>query len=287
MLRIASRLFLCAFVLSAVAYGEAATTFYGTTQAHPTFNHPEDFTTLSGDFTRYDMQPFRVNEDAHCFIISTQEGDDFDGMIFLYRNSFNAASPLSSLIAFDDDDDDTYFVGTSRIESIQLFAANDYFLVTAGFASDDFGTFSNTITCDEPATRVLVGYGQFGNNQSSDYDGRYAQLLEGRFEVSVTGHNFQGVPFVGKSVPLASNDSAIFYFFQPANFELLVKVADGCGFNNNYWVFYAATTNVDFYLTITDTFLPGPFNSVIYHNPLGTQLATSIADIEAFPTCNI
>ncbi len=286
MIRTATRLFLCAFVFSAVAYGEAGTTFYGTNQAHPTFNHPDSFVSLSGDFTRYDVQPFRVNSNSSCFITSVQEGDDFDGYIFLYRNSFDPSFPLSNLIGINDDAD-PFGVGTSRIESLPVLFTNDYFLVTAGYDSFDIGTFSNTITCEEPATRVLVGYGPFGNNQASDYDGRYAQLLEGRFEVSVTGHNFAFVPFVGKSVPLASNDSAIFTFFQPANFELLVKIVNGCSLNNRYWVFYAATTNVDFYLTVTDTFLPGPFNSVIYHNPLGTQLATSVADSDAFPTCNI
>jgi len=285
MVCIASRLFLCAFVLSAVVYGEAATTFYGTTQAHPIFNHPSSLSTLSDDFTRFDFQPFRVNQDAHCFFQSVQDTPGFDGMLFLYRNGFNSAAPLSNLIALDDDDNDTYGEGTTRIDSIQLFAANDYFLVTAGFENPDFGTFTNTITCDEPATRVLVGYGQFGDNSAAAYDGRYAQLLNGRFEVSVTGFNFASTPFVAKTVPLASNDSAIFYFFTAANFELLVKVVNGCALNSRYWVYYAATTNVDFTLKVTDTFIPGPFNYITYHNPLGTQLATSVADSDAFATC--
>ena len=287
MIRTATRLFLCAFVLSAVAYGEAGTSFYGSNQGQPTFNHPYDFITLSGDFTRYDVQPFRVNSNSDCFITSVQEGDDFDGMIFLYRNGFNPSFPLLNLVALNDDDGDTYGVGTSRIESLPVLAANDYFLVTAGYNSLDIGTFLNTITCEEPATRVLVGYGVFGDNQASAYDGRYAQLLEGRFEVSVTGRNFALVPFVGKSVPLASNDSAVFYFFQPANFELLVKIVDGCSLNNRFWVFYAATTNVEFTLKVTDTFLPGPFNYITYTNPLGTQDYTSVADSDALPTCNV
>ncbi len=58
---------------------------------------------------------------------------------------------------------------------------------------------------------------------------------------------------------MASNDSAIFYFFQPANFELLVKIVDGCGSNNRFWVFYAATTNVEFTLRVSRTpSSPGP-----------------------------
>ncbi len=285
MTRIASRLFLVVFVLSAAVYGEAGTSFYGTNQAHPTFNHPESTTTLSGAFTRYDVQPFRVNQNASCFIQSVQEGGTFDGMIFLYAGSFNPASPLTNLVAVNDDDDDAFGIGTSRIPSRAFTFTNDYFLVTAGYNTDDIGTFTNTITCNQ-ATRVLVGYGDFGDDQASDYDGRYAQLLNGRFEVSVTGFNFSAVPFVGKTAPLASNDSAVFYFFQPANFELLIKVVDACGFNDRFWVFYAATTNVEFTVKVTDTFLQGPNNFIEYDNPLGTQLATSVADSDAFDTCN-
>ena len=42
-------------------------------------------------------------------------------------------------------------------------------------------------------------------------------------------------------------------FFNAANPEVLIKVLDGCGFNNHYWVFYAATTSVGFDLTVRDT----------------------------------
>ena len=108
----------------------------------------------------------------------------------------------------------------------------------------------------------------------TDYDGRSAQLLGGRFEVSVVGNNYALDPFVGRTVPLASNDSALFWFFQPANFELLVKIVDGCSLNNRFWVFYAATTNVEFTLTVVDTFADPGANTRTYHNPLGTNDAT-------------
>ena len=58
---------------------------------------------------------------------------------------------------------------------------------------------------------------------------------------------------------------------------------NGCGLNARFWVFYAATTNVDFYLFVDDTFDFAP--GIYYHNPLGTQLATSVADTDAFATC--
>lgn len=280
--RIAFRILLCSVAVTSVAYADAATTFYGTTAGQPYFDRPADFDNLSGVVTRYQVQPFVVNGNASCIIQSIQEAD-FDGMIFLYRNSFNPANPLANLVALDDDGPD-YGEGTSRINSRSFLFNDDYFLVTAGFYAAGSGTFSNQVSCAEPATRVLVGYGIFGTNQGSDYDGRRAQLLGGRFEVSVTGFNFASTPFIGRTVPLASNDSAVFYFFQPANFELLVKMVNGCGLNDRYWVYYAATTNVDFTLTVVDTFFDPPFVKT-YHNPLGTQQRTSVADSNAFANC--
>lgn len=283
MIRIAARLFLCAFVLSAVAYGDAGTTFYGTNQGQPTFNRPSGLGSLSGQVVRYHVQPFFPNANANCIIHSIQEGG-FDGYILLYRNGFNPASPLTNLVALDDDGP-TYGIGESQIDARAYLFADNYYLVTTAFSAGNIGTFSNTVDCDDPATRVVVGDGVFGSGTVADYDGRRAQLLGGRFEVSVVGNDFSFVPFVGRTAPLASNDSAIFWFFQPANFELLVKIVNGCGLNGRYWVFYAATTNVDFYLTVTDTFASPPFNTKVYHNPLGTQLATSVADSNAFATC--
>ena len=278
MIRIASRLFLLAFVLSAVAYGEAATTFYGSTAGQPFFNRPDDLTTLSGVSVRYSVQPFYPNADTNCYIQSIQESG-YEGMIFLYRNGFNPASPLANLIAYHDDGP-VFGRGESRIESRPMLFEDNYYLVTTGYFAGTSGTFSNMVACEEPATRVIVADGSLG---TGNYDGRAAELLGGRFKVWVTGNDFAFVPFVGRTVPLASTDSAIFYFFQPANFELLVKMVDACGFNGRFWVFYAATTNVDFYLYVDDTFDLNP--PIYYHNPLGTQLRTSVADSNAFATC--
>ncbi len=280
MIRTTPRLFLCTFVLSAALYADAATTFYGTTSGHPVFNRPDSLTTLSGVLTRYSVQPFFPNDDSSCTIESIQESD-FDGMIFLYERNFDPASPLDNLM--DLSDDSIYGVGSSRIDPVDLLFSDNYFLVTAGFDGLDVGTFSSQIFCDAPTTRVLAGDDVFGDDTVADYDGRIAELLGGRFQVSVTGFDFAFTPFIGRTVPLASTDSAIFWFFQPANFELLVKMVDGCSFNNRYWVYYAATTNVDFTLTVDDTFDFDP--PIHYHNPLGTTLFTAVTDSSAFATC--
>ncbi len=76
-------------------------------------------------------------------------------------------------------------------------------------------------------------------------------------------------------------DSGLFWFFRPSNIEVLVKVLDGCGVNDHYWVFLAATTNVGYELRVTDT-LSG--ESVSYDNTLGT-FAEPQLDTAAFETC--
>jgi len=62
---------------------------------------------------------------------------------------------------------------------------------------------------------------------------------------------------------------------------MLLKVLNACGFNQRYWVFYAATTNVEFTLTVTDT-QSGKVK--VYFNPLDSP-AAPIQDVSAFATC--
>ncbi|MEM1202065.1 MAG: fibronectin type III domain-containing protein [Acidobacteriota bacterium] len=106
-------------------------------------------------------------------------------------------------------------------------------------------------------------------------------LNNGRFKVEVDFRDFSGVRDSGQVVPLGSDDSGLFWFFEADNWEMLVKVLDGCGVNERYWVFAAATTNVEYTLTVTDT-----DNGSVreFFNPLGTA-APAITDIDVFSTC--
>jgi len=87
----------------------------------------------------------------------------------------------------------------------------------------------------------------------------------------------------GSTVPLASApDSGLFYFFSPTNIEMLIKVLNACTFKPpNYWVFFAATTNVELTLTVTDS-QTGKVK--VYFNPLNTA-APPVQDVSAFATC--
>jgi hypothetical protein len=56
----------------------------------------------------------------------------------------------------------------------------------------------------------------------------------------------------GTAVPLTP-DSGYFWFFNPANVELAIKVLDGRPVNGHFWVFYGALSNVEYTITVTDT----------------------------------
>ncbi len=106
-------------------------------------------------------------------------------------------------------------------------------------------------------------------------------LNDGRFRVEVRWRIFTGLTGSGQVVPGTSTDSGLFWFFHPDNWELLVKVLDGCGFNRHYWVFSAATTDVEYTLRVTDT-VTGEMQE--YFNPLGVA-APAITDTFAFSGC--
>jgi hypothetical protein len=98
--------------------------------------------------------------------------------------------------------------------------------------------------------------------------------------VRVNWENFTGGTGAGFAVP-NTPDSGFFYFFNPNNLELLVKMVRGCGTNfNAYWFFYAAASNVGLEYEVLDTTA-----CVVktYSNPVGNF--ASFGDINALATC--
>ena len=107
-----------------------------------------------------------------------------------------------------------------------------------------------------------------------------------RYKVTVDYSTSQGGGFAGKgtAVPLSSlgvTAGGLFYFFNPSNPEMLIKVLDGCASNHHHWIFYAATTNVALTTTVTDT-VTGVTRT--YANADG-EAAAPVEDITAF-SCN-
>ncbi|MCP3962092.1 MAG: PKD domain-containing protein [bacterium] len=111
-------------------------------------------------------------------------------------------------------------------------------------------------------------------------DGNRLCLNDGRFRAEVTWRDFEDRTGSG-TVVTSTDDSGLYWFFSSNNWELLLKVLDGCALNDRYWVFSAATTNVEYTLRVTDT-QTGEARE--YRNPLGTA-AAAVTDTEAFASC--
>lgn len=102
-----------------------------------------------------------------------------------------------------------------------------------------------------------------------------------RFAVEVAWQDGNGGTGPGRPTAAVSADSAVFWFFAPDNWELLVKVIDGCAVNGRYWVFESAMTDVRYTLTVTDTRTGAVAR---YANP-GGENARPILDTAAFGGC--
>jgi hypothetical protein len=106
-------------------------------------------------------------------------------------------------------------------------------------------------------------------------------LRQGRFKAEAAWRDFDGNSGSARAATPASDGSGLFWFFSPQNWELLVKVIDACTLNDRFWVYAAATTNVAYTLTVTDT-VSG--RTARYENPLGRR-SPAVTDISAFDTC--
>ncbi|MCP3961008.1 MAG: PQQ-dependent sugar dehydrogenase [bacterium] len=105
-------------------------------------------------------------------------------------------------------------------------------------------------------------------------------LNDNRFKVEV---DWETSTETGRAqvVPGGTDDSSNLWFFSPSNWEMLIKVLDGCAINEHFWVFFAATTDVGLTVTVTDT-QEGQVR--VYTNPLD-QPANAVTDASAFATC--
>jgi hypothetical protein len=106
-------------------------------------------------------------------------------------------------------------------------------------------------------------------------------LNQGRFQVEVRWQDFQGHTGPARVAPASTPDSGVLSFFNPDNWEMLVKVLDGCSVNDHSWVFFAAATNVGLTIDVTDTQTGATKR---YGNALGHP-ANAITDTTAFATC--
>jgi photosystem II stability/assembly factor-like uncharacterized protein len=101
--------------------------------------------------------------------------------------------------------------------------------------------------------------------------------LQGRFSVEVQWRAPEGELTSARGSDADFEADNAFWFFEPANVDLVVKLVDGRGTNGKFWIFYGSMTTMEFILTVTDT-QTGVVRT--YYNAPG-QLASG-ADTSAF-----
>ena len=103
-------------------------------------------------------------------------------------------------------------------------------------------------------------------------------LNDNRFEISTEYRvQSQGLSGFGVGGPIA-RDTGYFWFFSPNNVEVVNKVLDGRGFNNSYWFFYGALSDVKYDITVRDVWSG---RARRYENSQGNL--ASVGDTSAFP----
>ena len=124
-------------LLPVAASADRAQTFIGSTSVGGTYQRAvADGSGISGQPgpMRFIAQEFKVTGNSTCSVFSSQE---FDGVIFIYRNTFNPANPLANYLAGNDDGpvgvgpapaDDVESVGVG-FQACYVVAGNDEFEV--------------------------------------------------------------------------------------------------------------------------------------------------------------
>ena len=103
-------------------------------------------------------------------------------------------------------------------------------------------------------------------------------LRDSRFSVRVIWWKADGERTYGRVVDERTADSGLFWFIDPENWEILIKVLDGCRINGRMWVLGASTTDLGYVINVTDTIAQ---ESRKYRNQPG-QPAPAIVDTKAF-----
>lgn len=259
---------------SSVSRADTAFIYSGSTVSGPVFVRPNipALTTSSGQTVHYQVQQFEVNLATSCTVNSIQNGV-FDGFLYIYQATFNPLNPISPAAILGNIDSIDLGPGSNLIPSgggtFAVAANTPYFVVTAGSTTTD-GEFQNFVTCNSTGlvSPLVITHGSGANLGTTK-----ALLAGNRFQISATGTSPAGLPFIAQLTPFGSDDSVVFSFFTPGNFELLVKVINFCSAPSvQAWkVFAAGTTTAGVVVSIVDTL--GGGGTFTLTNPVNTPFA--------------
>ncbi len=89
---------------------------------------------------------------------------------------------------------------------------------------------------------------------SCEFDAERLCLRDSRYAVSVDWWTSNGNVRAAKVVHEGTNDSGLFHFVEPGdNWEILIKVLDGCSVNDHLWVYGGSATDLGYTIRVMDT----------------------------------
>jgi hypothetical protein len=136
---------------------------------------------------------------------------------------------------------------------------------------------------EPPPAEILVDNAFVFEGATCAAAGTVACLGGGRFRVHVAWATGDDFGFGSMRSFSGADDSAYATFFDPGNVELVVKVLDGCGLNDRFWVFAAGLTDVAVTLTVLDTWTGEEWS----HAAQGGQPFAPVLDTSALPICTL
>jgi hypothetical protein len=264
------------------ALAEGFQSFQGSTANNLHFARPNNDCQPSGQTSRFSAQKFVLEQAALCNVYSAQS---YNGTVHVYGANFNAGAPLAGCLAGNDDGD--LGGGSSTLRNLSL-PAGTYTLVNSGFGVNDSGSFSNTIHCGTPmGTQPFIHNVQPRQGRCGSLDETFAGIpktqqvcLHDRFPVAITNIS-QSDTGLGTPVRAGSRDTGIFWFFEDTNWEVMVKVLNGCGINDHWWVFIGALTDRGYTISVADPV--SPTTPIRNYTNLAGNRAEAVADTTAFP----
>jgi hypothetical protein len=149
------------------------------------------------------------------------------------------------------------------------------------WTSPGFYTVTLTVTgADSESRAARVFLVQAGEPAGTcEADPETLCLRDSRFAVSVNWRQADGTGGAALVVHEGTNDSGLFRFFDEDNWEVLIKVLDGCEHSGRIWFYGASSTNLGYTIRVTDT-VSGAFRE--YGNEPGVA-AAAVTDTAAFP----
>ena len=108
-------------------------------------------------------------------------------------------------------------------------------------------------------------------------DGETVCLRDSRYQVRAIWRSPEGDVQPALAAHVGTNDSGLLWFHDADNWEVLIKVLDGCSANGHHWVYAASATSLPFEMSVTDT-----ETGEVYRYVKGADELGALADPAAF-----